>query len=123
MSCTKESLRPMISTIGSQENASTEERFQNEVLRPIIKMQHDIILAYFENYLIKMKIRLEGLSGFKKKEIVSSVFGKNQQFKTELRGMIIGQLTIEEFQTYLKIANSTNKRINNMLQERVISSI
>ena len=45
MTNTKQSIRPIIHTIGSQENASKEEQFQNEVLRPIIKMQHDLIMA------------------------------------------------------------------------------
>jgi hypothetical protein len=123
MSCTKESIRPIIPSIGSQEIASEEERFQNEVLRPIIKMQHDIILAYFLNYCEKMKIQLEGLAGYRKKEIVSNVFGKNQQFKSELRGVILGLLTLKEFQRYSEMSASLNRRINNMLQERVLSSI
>ena len=123
MSCTKESIRPVIPSIGPQENASDEERFQNEVLRPIIKMQHDIILAYFQSYIDKMKLQLEGLTGYRKKEIVTNVFGKNQQFKSELRGMIVGQLTLKEFGQYSKMSVSLNKRINNMLQERVFSSI
>lgn len=123
MSCTKESLRPIIPTIGSQENASKEERFQNEILRPIIKMQHDIILTYFENYLIKMKVNLDGVSGFKKKEIVTNAFGKNQQLKMELRGIILGQLTLKEFRTYTEMTDSINKRIGNMLKERILSSI
>ena len=123
MSCTKESIRPIIHSIGSQENASEEEGFQNEVLRPIIKMQHDIILAYFQNYCKKMKIQLAGITGHEKKEIVKNVFGKNQQVKSELRGIIIGQLTLKEFNQYTQMINSLNKRINNMLQERVLSSI
>jgi hypothetical protein len=122
MTCTKQNIRPIIHTIGSQENASPEERFQNEVLRPILKMQHELIISYFNNYLIRMKLDFNLLTGFKKKEIISSTFSKNNQFKTELRGMIIGQLTVDEYQKYLPIASSLNKRISNMLQERIIST-
>ncbi len=69
-----------------------------------------------------MKLDFNLLTGFKKKEIISSTFSKNNQFKTELRGMIIGQLTVDEYQKYLPIASSLNKRISNMLQERIIST-
>lgn len=123
MTNTKISIRPIIHTIGSQENTSQEERFQNETLRPIIKMQHELIVAYFKNYLLRMKLEFDRLSGFKKKEVISNAFSKDNQFKTELRGMIIGQLTIEEYENYLCIAATLNKRIGNMLQERLVSTI
>ena len=32
------------------------EKFQNEVLRPIIKMQHNLLIASFNNYIQKRKI-------------------------------------------------------------------
>ena len=123
MTNTKPSIRPVIHTIGSQENASSEERFQNEILRPIIKMQHRLIVAYFNSYLARTKLDFNLLSGFKKKEAISNAFSKDMQFKTELRGMIIGQLTVEEYHIYLGMASTLNKRIGNMLQERLISTI
>lgn len=123
MTNTKKSIRPNIPAIGSQENASREERFQNETLRPIIKMQHRLIIAYFRNYQVRTKLDFDGLSEFKKKEVISKVFSKDNQFKTELRGMIIGHLTTEEYQIYLGMSSTLNKRIGNMIQERLISTI
>ena len=123
MTNTKQSIRPIIHTIGSQENASEEERFQNEVLRPIIKMQHDLIMAYFQNYLVRTKLDFNLFTGFKKKEAVSKVFSKDNQFKMELRGMITGHFTLKEYQNYLGMASTLNKRINNMIEERVISTL
>ncbi len=32
------------------------EKFQNEVIRPIIKMQHNLFVGVFKNYLQKRKI-------------------------------------------------------------------
>ena len=123
MTHTKTSIRPIIHAIGSQENASKEERFQNETLRPIIKMQHDLILAYFRNYLVRTKLEFNLLTGFKKKEAIANAFSKDNQFKTELRGMIIGQLTVEEYENYRNMSSTLNKRIGNMLQERLISTL
>lgn len=119
----KQSIRPIIFAIGSQESASKEERFQNEILRPILKMQHELVVAYFHNYLEKTKLDFNRLSGFKKKEAISNAFSKDRQLKLELQGMIIGQLTIEEYRDYLKMASTLNKRINNMLQERIVSTL
>ncbi len=118
---TKQSIRPEIPSIGSQEDASKEERFQNEVLRPILKLQHDVILAYFHHYLDRTKRSLNGLSGFEKKELISKAFSKDVSLKLELRGMILGLLTKDEYLLYSEMSGTLNKRINNMLQERIQS--
>ncbi|MDG1332454.1 MAG: glyoxalase [Crocinitomicaceae bacterium] len=123
MTNTKQSIRPIIHTIGSQEHASKEERFQNEVLRPILKMQHDLIIAFFDHYTTRMKLDFTLLTGFKKKEMIANAFARDNQFKTELRGIIVGQFTVNEYQTYLPMSSSLNKRIGNMLQERIASTI
>jgi hypothetical protein len=40
-------------TIGSvSTQSSSEEMFQNEVLRPILKLQNDLFIASFKNYSI-----------------------------------------------------------------------
>ncbi len=44
-------LRPTIKSIVIQENTSDEEKFQNSILRPIIKLQHHLLLHYFEHYM------------------------------------------------------------------------
>lgn len=123
MTASKQSIRPEILSIGPQDDATIEERFQNEVLRPILKLQHDVILAHFHYYLERTKRSLVGLSGFEKKALIAGVFAKDLSLKLELRGMVLGLLTKEEFETYITIADSTNKRIVNMLQERIQSTV
>ena len=54
----KKQLRPAIPSIAKKDNISTEEKFQNEVLRPIIKLQNNLISSYFEHNLERKKNRL-----------------------------------------------------------------
>ena len=43
-------------TIGSiTTQSSSDESFQNEVLRPILKLQNDLFIASFINYVSKNK--------------------------------------------------------------------
>ena len=42
-----------IGTVTTQ--STTEESFQNEVLRPILKLQNDLFVASFSNYIVKTK--------------------------------------------------------------------
>ncbi|MDD7913134.1 hypothetical protein [Polaribacter ponticola] len=49
--------RPVLSNLVNK-GTSEIEKFQNEVLRPIVKMQHQLLIASFKNYLQKRKIDL-----------------------------------------------------------------
>jgi len=117
----KESIRPILPNIGSMEHKNAEEKFQNTTLRPILKLQHDLLVAFFENYLSRKKINLLTFNNTKKIEVVSGIFKNDNSFKTELRGLIIGHFTVEEYQTYLPIASDANKRILAMAKERLLS--
>jgi len=115
------SIRPAIKKIGTVENKLSEERFQNVTLRPIIKMQHDLLVAFFKNYLKSKKINLDELPTPKKVERISKIFKNDTQFKTELRGLIIGHFTVEEYAIYQQMATETNRRIINIIKERILS--
>lgn len=117
----KKQIRPEIPSITKTENFNTEEKFQNEVLRPIIKLQHELIVCYFEHHLEQNKIKMNELSTIQKKELTRKLFKGDTRLKTELRGFIIGLFTVEEYKEYLSLPSQLNKRINNMIQQRVDS--
>lgn len=117
----KLSIRPVIINIGTVENKTQEEGFQNTTLRPILKLQHELLIAFFENYVKRKKIDFQGLSSEKKNDFVSNIFKNDNMFKTELRGMIIGQFTVSEFAAYKSISSDANKRILTMAKERLLS--
>ncbi len=121
MSDLKKQLRPEISSIVLTENFSLEEKFQNEVLRPIIKLQHDIILCCFEHYLQQNKGSIEALTPVQTEEYIANIFKTSARLKTELRGLIIGQFTLEEYKNYIGIPSQLNRRMNNMILQRIVS--
>jgi hypothetical protein len=53
--------RPILKNL-IKERTSELEYFQNITIRPIIKMQHDLLILSLRNYLKKRKIIIEGLS-------------------------------------------------------------
>ena len=119
----KPSIRPTIKNIKSIGNKSKEEQFQNEVLRPIIKMQHDLLLLFFEHQTLKKKVSFAELSDVKKEALIAEIFKNDSQFKIEVRGLIIGHFTTEEFRVYQEISTDSNKRIMTMIKERLLSTI
>jgi len=119
----KQSIRPTIKKINSIENKSKEEQFQNVVLRPIIKMQHDLLVLFFEHQSLKKKVLFAELSDVKKEALIAEIFKNDSQFKIELRGLIIGHFTTEEYRVYKEISIDSNKRIMTMIKERLLSTI
>ena len=118
---TKISIRPVIKNIGTNENKNEAESFQNTTLRPILKLQHELLIVFFENYVKRKKIDFQGLSSVKKNDLVTTIFKNDTMFKTELRGMIVGHFTVSEFAVYQTISSDANKRIFTMVKERLLS--
>ena len=123
MNLNKKDIRPVIKGINTVLNKSIEEDFQNKTLRPIIKMQHDLLVAYFKAYLIIKKCKFGTLSNLKQRDYVTAAFKKDSAFKLELRGLIIGHFTTDEFVIYSKSKSDFNKRILAMIQQRITSVI
>ncbi|MFE3867775.1 glyoxalase [Flavobacterium sp. LS2P90] len=111
-------------TIGSVTNqSSTEESFQNEVLRPVLKLQNDLFIASFINYVLKNKADFYSFTLEKKLSVIENAIQKDVKFRNALKGMIIGLFTIDEYSEYIKNSSSINKRMMSMLIERLKSQV
>ncbi len=119
----KKDIRPTIPQVLINNDTSQEERFQNTVLRSILKMQHELLLMLVMSHLQKKRIDIMDLPTVKKEQTLRNVLKSDMALKNELRGMIIGQMEIEEFKEYLLLQVEMNKRITNMLTGRIINGI
>lgn len=116
-------IRPLIPSAKILPNMSPEERFQNETLRPIIKLQNDLLLASFQNYIVKTKNAFYELKLEKRMDYMTNAIQKDIKFRNSLKGMIIGQLTLEEYDTYIQNSSALNKRMMNMVIKRLQDQI
>ncbi len=111
-------------TIGTISIQSTsEELFQNEVVRPILKLQNDLFIASFLNNMVKNKIAFNSFSIEKKMTTIDNSIQKDIKFRNALKGMIIGLFTANEFSIYIQNSSNLNKRMMSMLTERLKSQI
>ena len=115
----KTSIRPNIPSAKVNENMSVEEQFQNTVLRPIIKMQHNLIIALFNNYLQHADFNLKSLEVYQKNEFLKTAVTRNQHLRNHYVGMITGMFTDEEFTLYLNNASEYSRRIIQMISQRL----
>lgn len=111
-------------TIGSvSAQSSADEIFQNEVLRPILKLQNDLFIASFHNYISKYKRDFYSLSVEKKLATIENSIQKDIKFRNALKGMVIALFTVNEYSQYIKNSSSLNKRMMNMLIERLKNQV
>ena len=116
-------IRPIISSALIYDTMSDDERFQNVTLRPIIEFQNELLVEVFKNYVSKHKNVFYALSLSKQLEYIENAVQKDMKFRNSLKGMVIGQFTVEEFEIYTRNSSSLNKRIMNLIIERLIDHI
>ena len=103
--------------------SSTEESFQNEVLRPILKLQNDLFIASFLNYVAKNKADFYTHTVERKLSVIENAIQKDIKFRNVLKGMIIALFTLDEYGVYIKNSSNINKRMMSMLIERLKSQV
>lgn len=116
-------LRPDIPNARVNDSMTADEQFQNRTLRPIVKLQHDLLLHMFSNYIQKHKNVFYGLTSDKRIDYIENAVNRDQKFRNSLKGMVIGQFTIAEYKEYIQNSSALNKRMMNLVRERLISSI
>jgi hypothetical protein len=102
---------------------SEEELFQNQILRPILKLQNELFIEQFKNYIVKNKAQFSQFTVEKKLNYIEISILNDNKFRNLLIGTTIGLLQIEEYKLYSKNASALNKRIITMLIERLKSQV
>lgn len=115
--------RPEIPSALVTNNMSSDEQFQNKTLRPVIKLQNSLFIVVFKNYIRKRKNVFYELSLEKRYKYVENAIQKDTKFRNSLKGMIIGQFTLEEYEIYIKNSSALNKRMMNLVIERLKDQI
>ncbi|MEL4308447.1 glyoxalase [Joostella sp. CR20] len=117
------SVRPEIPSAIVYESMSKDERFQNTTLRPVIKLQNDLLLEAFKNYANKHKGVFFTLSLEKRFQYIENAIQKDIKFRNSLKGIVIGQFTVDEYLIYIENSSALNKRMMNIVVERLKDQI
>ncbi|MDC7999939.1 glyoxalase [Aequorivita todarodis] len=116
-------MRPEIPSAKITPTMSADECFQNKTLRPVAKLQNDLLLAVFRNYAAKHKNVFYDLTIEKRLDYIENAIHKDMKFRNSLKGIIIGQFTLEEFEIYIQNSSALNKRMMDIVKERLKSNI
>lgn len=114
-------IRPVLKNLINS-NTSDLERFQNQVIRPIIKMQNNFLVVFFEDYLKNRKIEFYILKYEDQENKINTILTKDINFKNILLGSIVGHFDENEIKVYLKSTSELNKRIIQIIKQRLLDN-
>lgn len=109
--------------ISRLESTSEIEAFQNQTLRPVLKLQNELYLSLFTNYAARQNADFNSLSEGKKNIFIEQSLQKDSVLKNIFIGMTIGMFTLQELEIYHSDSKVYNKRIIAMLIERLKSLV
>lgn len=112
-------IRPTLLSAKVDSETSEDEYFQNITLRPVIKFQNLLLVEAFKNYIRKHKDTFYDLSLERRLEYIEKAIQKDIKFRNALKGMIIGQFTVEEYEVYIENSSALNKRMMSMVINRL----
>jgi hypothetical protein len=98
--------------------SSAEENFQNQTIRPILKLQNDLLIEVFKNYITESKSDFHHFTVEQKLTFIEQSIQRDIKFRNALKGIIVGLFTVEEYSRYIRNSAALNKRIMSLLIER-----
>ena len=116
-------IRPDISSAKVTSLMSKEEIFQNRTIRPVALLQNDILVEVFKHYIKKHKNVFYDLSVEKRIDYIENAIHKDMKFSNSLKGIMIRQSTLAEHQDYVSNSSALNKRMMQIVKERLKSNI
>lgn len=116
-------LRPAVPAALLTETMSEEERFQNETLRPILKLQNPLLLALFRQYIVRRKDEFYQLPEPQRPAYVQQAMQKDTTLRDTLKGMVIGHFTEAEWEQYMALVRPLDKRMLQLATQRLQSQL
>ena len=116
-------IRPNLDSLDKDLNTKEIETFQNDVLRPILKFQNDLLLQIFIDYVKQYKGVFFKLSNHEKMSYIQEAFSVNQRLRSLILGTIIGLFTLEDYSYYRLNLSELNKRIVALVIKRLQSQL
>ena len=116
-------LRPSIPTLSETGVTSEAERFQNETLRPILKFQHELLIAIFRQYCRDRKGKFFHLSPEQKHAYIDQAVQRDFRFRNFLLGNVTGLFTLAEYGMFLSNKSELTRRAMDLVAQRLRDSL
>jgi hypothetical protein len=101
---------------------ATVADFQHQVLRPLLKLQHPVLLATVADFALDYRLPL-GSPAATLGPALTELLTRNVRLRATLTGLVSGLFTQEELTFYRQHRNELNRRLLDLAQQRVLNSL
>ncbi|MEM9919130.1 MAG: glyoxalase [Bacteroidota bacterium] len=116
-------LRPKIPTIKDARATQPIEKFHHKTLRPVLKLQNELLQRAFLSYTKKYKGVFQRSSKEQQIQYIQRACQKDLRFREWMMGLIVGCFTEEEWTFYEANESELRKRITSMLIRRLVDQL
>ncbi len=101
--------------------SGVEEQFQNQTLRPILKMQHSLLASLMLTQILRYKGTFFKLSKPARLEWIANNLREDARLRHLLAGTIIGHFTMDELKIFEANEAQYMRRLMQMMVQRLQS--
>jgi hypothetical protein len=112
-------LRPEIAADTSGNPPDSAGYFMHYTLRPVLKLQNDLLLDIFRHHIRKTKGAILQLPAEKRPEYIAHTIRQDLKLRNLFTGVILGQFTASEWQFYHLHEAELSRRIADLLIQRL----
>jgi len=102
---------------------TTVADFQHQVLRPILKLQHVVLLATVADFAHDYHLPLATAAPTEATRLLTELLVRNTRLRATVVGLVVGMLTLPELAFYRQHRSELNRRLLDLAEQRVLSSI
>ena len=102
---------------------SVAEQFQNQTLRPILKLLDTSLTTYWQHHLPKRKTPFDRFTKTEKLAHIERAIREDTKLRLTLVGMVLGQFTPEEWTVFTANEAELTRRLLTLLIQRLQSHI
>ncbi len=101
---------------------ATVADFQHQVLRPLLKLQHPVLLATVADFSHDYRLPLARPDA-ELSAALTELLARNARLRATLTGLVVGHFTQAELVFYRPHRSELNRRLLDLAQQRVLSSL
>ncbi|WP_151086919.1 hypothetical protein [Hymenobacter baengnokdamensis] len=102
---------------------ATVADFQQQVLRPLLKLQQPVLLAAVADVALDYRLPLATADATEANRLLGELLARHTRLRASIIGLITGQLTLAELAFYRRHRRELNRRLLDLAQQRVLSSV
>ena len=116
-------LRPAIAAELPETSSSTAGDFLHRTLRPVLKLQNELLLLVVADFIQEHHIPFQIASSVERERLVAELLTRNVKLRYTIIGLIRGMFTSAETAFYRQHRSELNRRLLELATQRVQSQV